>query len=471
MRVLLKVSSALALLFAMALPATILTASAQSGGPYTSGFQLQNLSATTANVSIAYFQQSGVQQTSVTDSILGFQSHTYFPLSAVSSGFNGSVVVSSDQPMASIVNVLKSDAHGAAAYAGFTAGATTVNMPLIMRLNASSISTWFTVQNTGTSAAHITAKYSGHTPACDQTATIQPSASTTLDQSTNSCLPAGYVGAGTITSDQPVAVVVMQIVNGSESLLAYTGFATASNFPVMPLVSSNFFHSGTGIQIQNTGGTDTNVTISYSPSAGFPGHACTETKTVAHGQSATFGFPQLPAACGQTSGTGVTDNVNGGFVGSGVVTGNTASQPLDAIVNQITRGASSGDAYDAINVSSATSNVSMPLMMDRNPAGPTIKLFTGFAVANVGTSTTNVACTFTPGAGKPAGPPNIPSFPLAPGKSAAFVQLNAGTAGFVGSAICTATGGDAKIVAIVNENAQGTVGTDDLIETYPGINY
>ena len=122
-----------------------------------------------------------------------------------------------------------------------------------------------------------------------------------------------------MTSAEPVAAVVMQV--DAQSLLAYNGFTTASTKPVMPLVSSNFYKSGTGIQIQNTGGSDTNVTVSYKPSAGFPGAACTETKSIPAGQSATFGYPQLPAGCG-TSGTGVSDPVNGGFVGSASVTGN-----------------------------------------------------------------------------------------------------------------------------------------------------
>jgi hypothetical protein len=463
MRFLAKIGLALSVVVTLAFP-VVMTASAQSGGPYTSGFQLQNLDPGTATVQIAFYQQSGVQQTSVSDSIAGNSSKTYFPLSAVSSGFNGSVVVSSDKPLAAITNVLKSDLHGGASYAGFTGGSTTVNMPLIMKLNAGSISTWFNVQNTGTGDAHVTIKYSGHTPACDQTATIHQAAAATFDQSGNSCLPSGYVGAATLTSsDQPVAIVVMQIVSGKESLLAYNGFSSSSTSPVMPLVSSNFYNSGTGIQIQNTGNTLTHVTLTYTPSSGFPGHTCTEAKDVAGNSSVTFGFPQLPAACGQTSGTGVTDGVNGGFVGSAKVTGNSTSQNLVAIVNQITRGTSSGDAYDAVNSAGATSKVSLPLLMDRN-AGT---LFTGFALTNVGASTTNVACTFS-GSGHPA---NIASTSLASGRSLTTVQLGAGTAGWVGSGTCTATGGDAKIAAIVNEAATGTASTDDLLLTYPGVNY
>jgi hypothetical protein len=272
------------------------------------------------------------------------------------------------------------------------------------------------------------------------------------------------VGAATITSAQPVVATVMQIQTGSKSLLAYNGFTSASTGPVMPLVSSNYFSSGTGIQIQNTGGSATDVTLTYSPSAGFPGAACTETRNIAANSSTTFGFPQLQPGCG-TQGSGVTDATNGGFVGSARVTANSANMPLVAIVNQITRGKSSSAAYGAVNPSTATSNVSLPLVMDRN-----FNIFTGFAVANVGTQSTNIACTFTASQG--TAPANIASTAVGPGASLTAVQLNqAGTVPFVGSANCTASGGDAKIAAIVNELTNGALATNDALLVYEGFNY
>jgi hypothetical protein len=436
-----------------------LSVAAQAGGPYTAGFQLQNLEASLATISINYYTQAGTVSTTVADSINANASKTYFPLSAVASGFNGSVVVSSDRQLAAIVNVLKTSFNGGASYGGFTGGATTVNLPLIMKNNAGIISTWFNVQNTGASDANVTVTYSNATT---QTGVIPPNAAATFDQTTNASLPDGFVGAATITSDQPIVAVVMQIVTGSEALLAYNGFVNAHTNPVMPLVTSNYYSSGTGIQIQNTGGTATDVTLTYSPSAGFPGAVCTETKNIPGNQSVTFGFPQLPASCG-TAGTGVTDTTNGGFVGAAQVTTNSASQPLVAIVNQITRGTATGAAYNAVNPDNASANVSLPLIMDRNVG----TLFTGFAVANVGASTTNVACTFS-GTGAP---PAIPSTALDPGESLTAVQLNAGTAGYVGGATCTATGGDASIAAIVNEAATGVTSAQDLLLVYEGFNY
>ncbi len=42
---------------------------------------------------------------------------------------------------------------------------------------------------------------------------------------------------------------------------------------------------------------------------------------------------------------------------------------------------------------------------------------------------------------------------------------------YVGSALCTATGGDAKIGAIVTELTMGAPATSDVLLEYNGINY
>jgi len=421
---------------------------------YTSGFQLQNLTGSLATIAIDFYNQDGSTANTVSDTIAANGSKTYFPLNAVTTGFNGSVVVSSDQQLAAIANVLGNNGQRGASYGGFSAGATTVNLPLTMKA-AYGIDTWFNVQNAGTSSTTVNVAYKPGT--CTESVSIAPGAAKTFKQADNTCLPAGFVGAATITSAEPVVAVVMQV--DAQSLLAYNGFTTASTNPVMPLVSSNFYQSGTGIQIQNTGASSTDVTISYSPSTGFPGAACTETQSIPAGQSKTFGYLQLPAGCG-TGGTGVTDTAKGGFVGSAAVTSNSANMPLVAIVNQVTRGAANAAAYEAFDPSTATSKVSLPLIMDRN-----YSIFTGISVANVGTQPTNIACTFT-GTSYTVSATN-----LAPGAALTDVQLNKIASGYVGSATCTATGGDAKIAGVVNELTQGAAATTDALLVYDGFNY
>lgn len=426
------------------------------GGPYTTGIQIANLSSTNAAIIVmSFYDQNGVQVANPSDSIPAAGSKTYFPLNAVSSGFNGSLVVSSDQPVAAIANVLTTDFAGGAAYSSFSSGGTTVNLPNINKNNFG-LDTWFNVQNVGSADATVNISYAPGT--CTDSVTVKPNAAKTVDQSANTCLPNGFVGAATLTSNQSIVATAMQVQRTGKQVIAYRGFTNASTVLVMPQVSSNLYKSGTGIQIQNTGATDTNVTLSYSPSAGFPGASCTETKLVKAGASTTFAFPQLPAGCG-TQGTGVSDAVNGGFVGSAKVTANSATMPLVAIVNQITRGASSGDAYQAINPANATSKVSLPNINDRN-----FGLFTGLAVANVGAQQTHIKCTFSNSA-------YVAEADVQPGASLTNVQLNQIANGYVGSAICTATGGDAMIAGIAQQTRSGAPTTSDVLFVYDGFNY
>jgi len=451
----LRLTIALSILLALLVPAV---AFAQITS-YTSGFQLQNLDTTNnASITIKFYNQDGTQAASVTDTINANSSKTYFPLSAVTAGFNGSVVVESTTQVAAIANVLGNNGVYGASYDGFTAGATTINIPLVMKNNYG-ISTWFNVQNTGNSDATVTVAFAPGS--CTETQTVKPGAAKTFDQSTNSCLAAGFVGAASVTSGSvPVAVTIMQVTTSSAglkpSLLAYNGFTTASTAPVMPLVTSGYYKSGTGIQIQNTGASNTDVTLTYNPSSGFPGASCTETKSISAGASTTFGFPNLPAGCYTNGGSAGA----AAFVGSAKVTGNTASMPLVAVVNQITSGTSTAAAYGAFDPSVATSKVSMPLIMDRN-----YNIFTGFSVANVGAQPTNITCTFT-GSSRTVSATNVAS-----GAALTDVELNAMGDGYVGSAVCTATGGDAKIAAVVNELTSGAPSTTDALLVYEGINY
>jgi len=405
---------------------------------YDSCFQVQNLSGTDANIVVYYYQQGNTTPVaSPTDTVPANGSKTFCPLSAVSSGFNGSVVIESDQPIAAITNVTGANWGGySASYAGFSQGATTVNLPLLFKDNYG-FNTWFNVQNVGSAAADVDITYSDGTTSMNNT--IQPNLSMTFDQATESHNQSVF--AATITSDQPIVVTVMEVgPSGMPMLFGYNGFTTAHTNPVMPLVQANNFGYTTGIQVQNTGTTDTDVTITYTPSTA--GTACTQTKTIAAGASETF------ALTAWDSGDSDADNncVNGEtFVGSAQVTANSTNQELVAIVNQQDFSGNMGASYGSFSPDVASATVVMPAIMQDNYG-----FFTGFNVMNVGNQATTVNCTFS-------GSTYTESATLQPGEALTAVQY--GTAlgtGYVGSATCTATGGDQKIIGVVNETLLGT---------------
>ena len=429
---------AISLLVALAIP---LTASAQTI-TYNSGFQVKNLDASnSATIQITFYNQSGTVAATVDGAIAAGGSNTYFPLDAVSEGFNGSVVISSDRDIRAITNVLGNGLDYGASYGGFTAGAGTVRVPLLMKAN-SGYNTWFNVQNAGSSATTVNVTYSDSvTASC---ANLEPGAACTLDQSTEAHA-AGWVGSATVTASEPIVVTVMEV--GPTTLFAYGGFTSGSTDVAMPLINANNAGYVTGVQIMNMGSSSTNVTVSYTPS--LAGTACTETKTVPAGQSETFALYAFATGADSTCVAGEK------FIGSASVSANSASQDLVAIVNQLNTGANKGAAYEGFDPTSATNSVVMPLIMDRNS-----NYFTGFSVLNVGSAQTTVNCTFT-------GSTHTESATPDPGGAMTPLQNGVIADGYVGSATCTA-GSGGEIVGIVNE--LNSVLTGDAFLVYDAFN-
>jgi len=408
---------------------------------YTSGFQVQNLIATTANVTITYYNQDGTTATTASDTIDGNGAKTYYPVHAAA-GFNGSVVISSDQQVASVVNVLGSgSASAGASYVAAMQGGTTMLIPLLMKSNAG-YSTWYNVQNTGSADATVNVTYSDSTTGGP--ITIKPGAAHTFDQSTETHSAAVF--SATISSDQGVAIAVIE--ENPSTMFAYSGFTGGATNPVMPLVNANNGGYITGIQIQNAGGSSTDVTVGYTHSAA--GTDCTETQTIPAGQSKTFALGAFATGANSTCAGGAA------FVGSAQVTGNTASQNLVAIVNQLKPGVN-GEAYGSFDPASATNTVVLPLIMDRNS-----NWFTGFNVMNVGSAATTVTCTFS------GTTYTFDTGSLAPGQAYTAIQKDQIASAYVGSGTCTATNAGDKIVAVVNE--LNSVAAGDNLLVYEGIN-
>jgi hypothetical protein len=459
-----KVTFALLAALVLAL-GVVAVASAQLGGySYDSGFQVANLSSSnTANIVVEFVAPDGTVDDSLSDSIAPNDSATY-NAATLPAGWSGSVVISSDQEVAAIANLLADTSSGTrvggADYNGMGSGSSEVFVPQIFN-DFFGIYTWFNVQNTSGSAISVTVNYNTNNGTCSEgPVTVQPKAATTFDQSTTSasCVsPSDTIGAATVTVSGGEAVATVVQYNAS-SLLAYNGFSsTGSTEVVFPLVSHRFFNSRTGIQVQNTGASSTNVTISYTPSAGFPGSACSETKTVPAGASVVFGdnafFQQPSLPCGPMTGSSQS---NFGFVGSAAVTANTNSQTLVAIVNSVTAGTPNAATYNAFDPNGGTSKVSFPQIMDRF-----FGIFTGISVANVGTGNTNITCTFSGSA------VTVTANNVAPGAALTHTQQAQIANGYLGSATCTSSA--EPIVGVVSQI--GGVAGSDLLLYYEGANF
>jgi len=398
---------------------------------YTAGVQVQNLTATAASGVISFYNADGTSACGPSFTVPASGSFTMFPLdTCVPAGFNGSAVVSSDQQVAAIVNVLGNNGVAAAAYDGIQTGATTVQVPLLMKGNFG-FDTWLRVQNVGSAATDITMNYTDGTAATVKN--VAAGAAATFDQSAEP--HSVTVFGGSATASQPVAVTAIE--ENAKTLFAYDGFTAGSTNPVIPLVNANNFGFISGLGVKNSGSAATNVTISYTPSGPGLGTACTETQNIPAGGTATFALGAF--TLGVAAGTTTNCARGATFVGAAQVTANSASQPLTVIVNQLNNTTGAGEAYSAFDPTAATSSVVAPLIMDRN-----FNYFTGMSIMNVGTGPTSITCSFS-GSGVTQSTASV-----AAGAAFTVLQVNAIGNGYVGSATCNA-GAGGKIVGIVNE--------------------
>jgi hypothetical protein len=189
-------------------------------------------------------------------------------------------------------------------------------------------STAVTIFNTAGGMANFDLDYFGQGsggPYQGPQGSLEPKASVTYFQNGSTC---PTVGAGRITSDRPLAVIVKQTCSGGGPQAVYNGFSDGATTVNLPLLMANNSGWLTGIAVQNLGSAATNVTVNYYPPPGYPSR---NSETVNNLQpNATAIVFQAGGQWGNTC-----------WVGSARV---TASQPIAAIVNE-----SSSDKMSSYN--------------------------------------------------------------------------------------------------------------------------
>lgn len=443
------------------------TVSAAKFPSYTSGIQIQNLSSGLATVSLKFFNTDGTlrETVAVSGGIPGNQSVTYAALPLTSTEpFNGSVVITSDVPVAAISNIARSEGTARGSYIGSESGSTTVTLPLLQKNNGSrQWTSWFSVQSTTTDAT-VNVDYTDCSGTVDASKPVKASSSVVFDQAEETCHTTAFFGA-TVTSTVPLVVVVIQESSVANSLLAYTGFNTSgTTHPVVPLVNANNNGWQTGIQMLNSSGQSTVVKLTYVDAG--TGSTCTETQTIDAGKTAVYA---LSAFVNGSSSTITTDCKGKRVVGAAFIANasdNSTNANLLAVVNQTKAIGTSNLAgsYGAFDAAQATSKVVFPLIMDRR--GGTMWR-TGFNVMNVGGAATFVKCTFTNSS-------VVVQQKVEVNAALNHNQQNAIANNYVGSATCQAftdatyqtPDTAAKIVGVANESGTGT---GDLLLTYEGI--
>ncbi len=425
------------------LVASIVTSIASAQFTTVTSFQVQNLSSTEANVQLMFYDADGNAVTAATlsDTISGDSNKLYTQANNTNlpTGFNGSVVVSSDQPIAAIgvqesTNAANMKYQGT--YGGFAgdAAADKFYVPVVMKAFYN-YTTEISVQNAGTGDVNVTITYDpgGYT---DTKTGLKAGQAVRFNNANTTGMANGYIGSAIITTSAggKVVAVVNQINASAYQEQTYEGFSDASSGTLLyvPVVMRGFYNWNTSVQVQNVGSASTNVAIIFS-------NGTQQTQTVGAGQSYLFtqqNNAALPAS----------------WLGSARVTSSASN--IVAIVNQQNTGTGKAASYNAF--ASAATKVVGPNVM---------KAFYGFntsvQVQNIGATAATCTATFTPG-GTSQTSPSLSQY-----STYLFTQANNADLGssYIGSVAVTCSG--QQFVAIVNQD--GAAGQGDNAMAYDAL--
>jgi hypothetical protein len=445
-------------------------ASGQSGITWDSEIIIQNVGTDTAYVTLYYYNNvsagGGLNKSQDYTIALG-QSIKIYPLD-VPEGFNGSVVIESTQPVAAIVNEKGDYPTYDGAYEGFEVGSGAVRLPNIQSANSGFYS-FFNVQNAGSETTTVTADFieepnKGYASVGDQQCTIDPGEACTFSQEPGqgAWTVGKWVGGAKLTSNNGQHIVASaNLVHapGTFGMSSYSGFTgNGSPTAILPNIMNANADYWSGININNGGTSATNITLKFSPEAGYPAIA----NIVFNGVQPNDTVVQLMTTVPELAG-----NVK--WVGSVEVDG--GGQNIFAIVNTLNTVAGELSAWKGFDPAAATDTIHMPGIFAEGGTSP---WWTGVQIYNTSTTDAYVDIVYSEcgppycaTAWTPASETNV----LIPGRTP-IVRLQSGGAWagkyYFGSATVTSNG--PGVVAIVNIIAPSLFGSGEVTNSYNAIN-
>ena len=484
-------SISIALVVIMLLVSVVSAQSNLPGSGWWSGEQVQNVGTSDATVIVEAYDKASANTYTAQQTIAPGAAYTFVPdsFSGMPDGFQGSAVVSSDQPIKAIVNVTnrQSGSYGvaggkaAAQYQGIDGSmvATTLYFPLAKGDHYNKTTTFY-IQNAGTTAATATAVfrmrngdvYTYTTPSIDPNKMVvfsvldAPGWSPTTSDS--------RVGGMEITSSQPLAGVVMEhyTTENPATIVQSTRGFTSADFDTKayaPVIKHNRFGRFTGIQVQNVSGGSIDITVTYRGSAGAcAGNTYTDSATgVAAGTSHTFvqyeGSTNLPSNCTASATIVGTGNI------VAIVNESYRSDYLAANPGLDQRAVTSSALPDG----SATTKISVPLFKDDR-----YNKRTGLQIQNVGAAqATNIVATFKCSGAATFTAVSLPQtvdagaavlFYTPSDDAGMFTSANPFSANNVNCAVTVTS--DQPIVAIANESVDNTGALEQDNNNYEGFN-
>ncbi|MBK7893371.1 MAG: hypothetical protein IPJ90_00395 [Anaerolineaceae bacterium] len=438
----------------------VASVSAQEGPGWWIGATMQNVGTANATLVVtAYDSQTSNQYTlspaplapgaSITVLPNGVSGQDFSP--SLPSGFIGSIVASSDQPIASLVNVTNREAAGfgvsggtaAAIYEGVSGSQadTEVRFPLVKH-NHFGKTTTFYLQNAGSNAATISVVITkGGVNYPYTSPSVAPGQMVAIDPGLAGVPATNGTGSLIATSAEPIAGIMLEHEHSASVatvLQASSGFTTSTLDDVVycPSVKVNHFGRSSGVQVQNNHIASQRVRVVYN-GVNTANTYTSAWVTLAPGASTTF----------------LNDSViTSGSLFSAKVEGENG--PVAAIVNEseipLVNPVQTSVTYACQAESTATTKVSFPGYKE-NRFGRT----TALQVQNVGASAaTNVVLEFTDNNGlvRTTQPQTISA-----GASATFLCVSNNSSLWNGTSLANSTisgviiTSDQPVIAIANE--------------------
>jgi hypothetical protein len=377
-------------------------------------FTVVNLGPTEASVTAQYLKDDGtswtsdVTLTSFTVPANGGQIiFRQYGGSPLASG-QGSVVLSSDQPLGTVVQIRAVEPGGQVptegAYSGFLVGAPTVSVPLVARrlVTGSGVAnSQVVIQNTGGGTAAVEVQLIGTgLPSgapfnyTKSGISIAPGVSYYYDLEEETALPGDggdpdtmWYGSATITSTGSDVAVVTNFFMGAHGMQTYMGFPTGSSAWYAPLFTSRLANGlSTPISVQNVSGGSIPIgalQLHCTASAGSPAPSTIDVaNTTLVGDKASYHFSPL------------ADTVNFPAGWFGICTVSSGAYATVAYVQMRFIGTDNVAAYEAIPAGGTDTTAYVPLVAQR--------LANGFATAvtamNLGGSSASVTLEYVPNA-------------------------------------------------------------------------
>lgn len=464
----------IALLVVVFVALSVEPVSAQLPSSYSSTVNVTDVTGSGGVITLTFYDLNGDIIDEIEDTISGYETKWYKTL-PISSGFDGSMVISSSVQLASMSIIQAKNSSGNpmsyAGYIGTSSGSTEVFLPLLMSRNFG-YHTYFYVQNTSSTPVNIDIEYSDGTSRTINN--LPPNTSAKIDNRLEDH-PATYF-SGRLTANGQIAAAVVGYSDGryGKQLYSYTGFSSGALFPFFTIINQLNYGYWTGISLQNMGDVETTVTLEYTPV--LSGQACFETQTIPPREERLFGnytfvyskpsdYPPIESDCrrGRT------------FIGTAVVTVNTNNQPLVGIINQLNLSLdpNKGAALMTQDPTSASDTIVFPYVQQWDGSW---NWWTGWTVINASGGSLpagDIECRVV--GSSPSGPVNtVLSNPSQLGNGEGWYHLfYRNTAplpnGFTGGAVCVSQSGG-NILGSMNILAAGASTAIDSKATYEAIN-